>query len=85
MSEDRPIDVDAMLPATLRYGDKTLHCLSVEEAILAFHQLPANVKDEASLRLAGGSIYSGSEIGRLRCRTRIVSRQADSHAAPRAH
>jgi hypothetical protein len=72
MSEDHPIDVEPMLPATLRFGDKTLHCLSVEEAMLAFQQLPANVRDDASLRLAGGTMYSGAEIGRLRCRARSV-------------
>jgi hypothetical protein len=78
---DNPIDVDPMLPATLRWGDKTVHCLSTEEAVVAFHELPTVVRSDATLRVAGGTIYAGDEIGRLRCRApTTISRQADSAA-----
>ncbi len=70
-NKDR-IYVDDSLPATLRYYGRTVRCTTLHEAIIAWRQLPHDVKNDATIKVEveGGEIYQASEIERLYRRQR---------------
>jgi hypothetical protein len=67
-NKDR-IYIDDSLPATLRYYGRTVRCTTLHEAIIAWRQLPHDVRNDATIKVevAGGDIYQASDIERL-CR-----------------
>ena len=70
-NKDR-IYVDNSSPATLRYYGRTVSCTTIHEAIIAWRQLPHDVRNDATIKVevAGGDIYQASEIERLYRRLR---------------
>jgi hypothetical protein len=67
MSEDEKIFVDALQPATLRYGTNLIDCPTLGEAVLAFDRLPEGDREQAIIKVnvPGGATYSTKEIDRL--------------------
>ncbi len=56
--------VDASQPATVHLTDDSIPCFTLEEAIRAWHGLPAERKAEATIKVSGpnGRVYSSDEI-----------------------
>jgi hypothetical protein len=65
MSDDYKIYVDAAQPATLNDGAAQMDCATLQEAVSAWHQLAANQKIRATVRVIGGPVYRAHEIERL--------------------
>ena len=66
MSDDYKIYVDAAQPATLNNGAGVLtDCPTLQEAVLAWHQLPPDQKIRATVKVIGGRVYRAHEIVRL--------------------
>jgi hypothetical protein len=65
-NEDR-IYVDDSLPATLRYYGRTVRCVTLHEAIIAWRKLPDDVRTDATIKVevVDGNLYQASEIARL--------------------
>lgn len=57
----KPIYVDASKAAELNHGAITDKFYTLQEAVIAFHQLPAERKEAASL-ISGNKVYSAAEI-----------------------
>jgi len=51
MSEDEKIFVDASQSATVRYGTKSIDCLTLQEAVLAFDQLSEGDREQATIKV----------------------------------
>jgi hypothetical protein len=64
MSADK-IYVDATRPATLRYGQRSVHCFTLQEAKLAWDRLPPEQRRTATIKVADGAVYREPEIRRL--------------------
>jgi hypothetical protein len=66
MSNDEKIYVDAAQPATLNNGGGVLDdCPTLQEAVIAWHELPLEQKKRASVKMFGGPVYNAGEIERL--------------------
>ena len=65
MSDDDKIYVDASQPAILLYAGRSIDCLTLQEAVMEWHRLPANDRTHAMIRVRGGTIYAAREIDRL--------------------
>lgn len=61
-----PIYVDLSKTAELNHGAITDQFLTLEEAIAALNQLPAERKETASI-ITGGKVYASGEIARFTC------------------
>jgi hypothetical protein len=61
------IYVDASQPATLRHAGVSLDCLTLREAAIAWHKLPAEEKEKAAIKVngPGGRLYKADEIARF--------------------
>jgi hypothetical protein len=60
------IHVDAGQPATLNDGaGKPTDCPTLQEAVLAWHALPAEQKIRATVKVIGGPVYTAHHIHRL--------------------
>jgi hypothetical protein len=72
-SEHR-IYVDDSLPATLRYYGRTVRCVTLHEAIIAWRKLPDDVRTDATIKVevGSGNLYQASEIARLYRRPRLA-------------
>ncbi|HTC06894.1 MAG TPA: hypothetical protein VK749_26075 [Xanthobacteraceae bacterium] len=65
---DGKIYVDASLPATLRNGAGAIRCPTLQEAVIAWHQLPEAERERATILVDGKTVYTASEIVRLHYR-----------------
>jgi hypothetical protein len=66
MNEHYKIYVDASRPATLNNGAGALtDCATLQEAVLAWHQLAPEQKIRATVKAIGGPVYTVKEILRL--------------------
>jgi hypothetical protein len=66
MSNDEKIYVDAAQPATLNNGGGVLDdCPTLQEAVIAWHELPLEQKKRASVKMFGGPVYNAGEIERF--------------------
>jgi hypothetical protein len=66
MNEHYKIYVDASRPATLNNGAGALtDCATLQEAVLAWHQLAPEQKIRATVKVIGGPVYTVKEILRL--------------------
>jgi hypothetical protein len=64
--EDYKIYVDAGQAATLNDGaGKLTDCLTLQEAVIAWHALPAEQKMRATVKVIGGPVYTAHHIDRL--------------------
>ena len=63
------IFADASQPATLRHGGASVDCLTLQEAVLAWHRLAAKDREQATIKVnvrgGGGPVYTAQEIDRL--------------------
>ncbi len=62
---DDKIYADPTEPAVLRYGDTTVECPTLGEAVLEWQRLPAEKQARATIKVANGTVYRASEIDRL--------------------
>jgi hypothetical protein len=66
LSDDEDaIYIDARQPATLHFAGKTLDCPTLREAVIAWHKLPVQDQEEATIRTSG-AVYTADDISRLR-------------------
>ena len=66
MSNDEKIYVDAAQPATLNNGGGVLNdCPTLQEAVIAWHRLPPEQKERATIKVIGGPVYNAGEIEHL--------------------
>jgi hypothetical protein len=66
MNEHYKIYADASRPATLNNGAGALtDCATLQEAVLAWHQLTPEQKIRATVKVIGGPVYTVKEILRL--------------------
>jgi hypothetical protein len=63
-SEADKIYVDAGQPAVLLDGHKSMNCRTLQEAIIAWHRLPASRKSGATINV-NGRFYTAAEIDRM--------------------
>jgi hypothetical protein len=56
--------VDKSAPAILRHEDRFWPCPSLEDAVAAWHVLPVEMRDSASIEVEG-AVYHGQEIEKL--------------------
>jgi transcriptional regulator with XRE-family HTH domain len=59
------IYVDAGQRATLRFGDRSVACFTLEEAKMAWDRLPAAQKEQAIIEVDDGPTYQAEQIDRL--------------------
>lgn len=64
MSESGKIFADAGLPATPRYGAKSVDCHTLREAVLEWMLLSDQDRTQATIT-SGGTVYNANEIDRL--------------------
>jgi hypothetical protein len=62
---DDKIYADPTEPAALRYGDASVECATLGEAVLEWHRLPAEKQARATIKVANGTVYNASGIDRL--------------------
>ncbi|MGA2843398.1 MAG: hypothetical protein ABSG18_25355 [Steroidobacteraceae bacterium] len=72
MSDADKIFVDASQPATLRHAGGSVHCHTLQEAVIAWHKLPAKDREQATIKVTGGTVYTAHQIDV--CRARSLSR-----------
>lgn len=65
MSDDEKIYVDAGRPAMLNSGGVSTDCPTLQEAVIAWHKLPLEQKQKATIKLMGGIAYAAGQIERL--------------------
>ena len=65
MSDTDKIYVDPTPPATLYHAAGPMLCYTLQEAVMAWHRLPDQQRKAATIRVAGGPLYSAPEIERL--------------------
>jgi hypothetical protein len=66
MSDDDPIPVDADQPAELRRAGESIDCPTLREAVLAWRNLPFDLKSTTAIALTStGAEYHAGEIERL--------------------
>jgi hypothetical protein len=54
------IYVDTGRPATLQYGQRSVHCFTLQEAKLAWNRLPPEQRKTATIKVADGTLYQES-------------------------
>lgn len=61
------IFADASQPATLRHGNTSVDCYTLQEAVLAWMRLPEKDRAQATIKVnvPGGPTYTAAEIDRL--------------------
>jgi hypothetical protein len=59
------IYTDQRQSAVLAYGDTKVRCLTLQEAVIAWHQLAPEQKRFATISARDGGFYSGAEIDTL--------------------
>ena len=80
MSDDYKIYVDAGRPATLNNGAGALtDCATLQEAVLAWHQLAPEQKIRATVKVIGGPVYTSKEIARLHYGPKSACCRAATH------
>lgn len=62
------IYADPAEPSTLIYGDKSLRCATLQEAVLEWMRLPQYHKDNAKIKTDGGMVYDAIQIDSLHVR-----------------
>jgi len=63
--EDEKLYVDAGAgPAVLIDQGKTVHCVTLQEAAMEWHRLPADRKAAATIKVSG-KVYAADEIDRM--------------------
>ena len=62
---EQKIYVDATRPATLNNGGVIDDCPTLQEAVIAWHRLPPEQRQRATIRVMGGPLYTAGEIERL--------------------
>ena len=60
-----PLYVDAAQGATLRHAGVSKAFLTLQEAVIAWHQLPPVEKPTTTIKVSGGPLYKAEEIERL--------------------
>ncbi len=66
MGDKGPIYVDASRPAALLHAGISTECLTLQEAVIAWHQLPEARKKATTIAVTGtGVVYKAAEIERL--------------------
>jgi hypothetical protein len=65
--EKNRIYVDASQPATVQHAPGSFDCHTLQEAVLAWHRLPANDREHATIKVnvPDGPVYTAREIERL--------------------
>lgn len=66
--------LDAGRPATLRYGEHSVHCFTLQEAKLAWNRLRPEQRRTATIRVVDGALYQEPDIRRLCHRQRTGQR-----------
>ena len=61
---DGPIYADASRSAVLHHGAKSVNCLTLQEAVIAFNNLPEDRQEIATI-VSVGTTYVAREIRRL--------------------
>ena len=69
----RKIYVNPNQSAVLRYGDVTVDCPTLGEAVIAWQRLGASEKYAATIKGQDGGTYTGAEIDMLHAKTGVVS------------
>jgi len=69
---DGKIYADASQPATLHNGSNAIPCPTLQEAVLAWHRLPDDEREGATIVTADGRRYTAQEIVRLYHRRRVA-------------
>lgn len=59
-----PIYIDSNITAELNHGATTEQFLTLQEAVIAFHQLPTERKEIATI-ITCNKVYSAAEIDRF--------------------
>jgi hypothetical protein len=59
---------DGSVPAILRHADRFWPCPTLEDAVAAWHVLPVEMRDSASIEVEG-AVYRGREIEKLQRQT----------------
>jgi hypothetical protein len=62
--DNEAIYADAALSATLRNAGSSIACLTLQEAVIAWHKLSATDREQATIK-SGGAVYGAHEILRL--------------------
>lgn len=57
--------IDDSVPAILRHADRFWPCPTLEDAVAAWHVLPIEMREDASIEVEG-AVYRGREIENLR-------------------
>ena len=71
MSDDDKIYIDAAQPATLNNGaGKQTDYRTLREAVMAWHLLPPEQTERATIKVIGGPVHTAAEILRLHFRPR---------------
>jgi hypothetical protein len=65
MNEADKIYVNAGQPAVLKYSGRSVDCLTLQEAVVEWHRLPPDVRQQATIKVAGSTVYTAKEIDRL--------------------
>jgi hypothetical protein len=53
------------MPAILRHADRFWPCPTLEDAVAAWHVLPVEMRDSASIEVEG-AVFRGQEIEKLK-------------------
>lgn len=69
-------DIDYSVPAILRHEDRFWPCPTLEDAVTAWHVMPIEMRDSATIEAEDGAVYRGREIGKLQ-------RSADPSSKPK--
>lgn len=65
MNDTDKIFADASQRATLRYAGKSVHCPTLQEAVLEQMRLSDTDRAEATIRTDDGTVYDAGQINRL--------------------
>ena len=65
MSNTDNIYTDAGQPATLRHSGRSVDCFTLQEAVLDWMRLPDQVREQATIRVHDGRVYTAREIDLL--------------------
>ena len=65
MSDTDKIYADASQPATLRHAGGSVHCHTLQEAVLDWMRLSVKDREQATIRTDDGTVYTANEIDRL--------------------
>jgi hypothetical protein len=58
-------NIDASRPATLNNGGALDDCATLRQAVMAWHRLPVEQRNRATIRVIGGPLFTAAEIERL--------------------